>query len=186
MDDVRISKFMSLVLRHQPEALGIALDANGWTGFAEFARRMNGKFGIGEADIRRIVETNAKQRFVIREGHIRANQGHSVGVDLQLRPVAPPPLLYHGTTRKAFDSIMVLGLIKAQRQHVHLSEDIATAEKVSIRRAGPWVVLAVESGAMYARGIPFFRSENNVWLTDAVAPEFLSLSKEWPSSGGKP
>ncbi|MGE3831916.1 MAG: RNA 2'-phosphotransferase [Parvibaculaceae bacterium] len=186
MDDVRISKFMSLVLRHQPEALGVTLDPNGWTALDDFTRRMNGKFGIGEADIRRVVETNAKQRFVIRDGRIRANQGHSVEVDLQLRPAAPPRLLYHGTTRKAFDSIMVLGLIKGERRHVHLSEDIVTAEKVSTRRSGPWIVLAVETGTMHAQGIPFFRSENNVWLTDTVAPEFLSVAKEWSSSGDKP
>lgn len=186
MDDVQISKFMSLVLRHEPASLGIALDQNGWTDLSDFTERMNRKFGVKDADIQRIVAANSKQRFVIRDGRIRANQGHSVEVDLQLQPLAPPRTLYHGTTRQALDSIMTLGLMKSQRRHVHLSEDAVIAEQVSTRRAGPWVVLAVESGPMHQRGAVFFRSENNVWLTEIVAPEFLSIVKEWSSGKATP
>ncbi len=134
MDEVRISKFMSRVLRHEPQALGVILDSEGWTDFARFASLMQAKFGISEPQLVRLVDTNPKKRFIIRGGRIRANQGHTVDVDLGLLPSAPPASLFHGTTRRSYDTIRIEGLKKIERNHVHLSPDLATAEK--LLRAG--------------------------------------------------
>jgi putative RNA 2'-phosphotransferase len=179
MDEVKISKFMSLVLRHEPQALGIELDSNGWTSFETFAAKMQFKFGVTTDELKRLVATNPKQRFIIEEGKIRANQGHSVEIDLALKPVLPPDVLFHGTTRNAWASINVQGLLKAERTHVHLSADIPTAEIVSKRRKGPWVILAVAAKQLSNAGQNFFKSENGVWLVDHVPPSYITLNKEW-------
>jgi len=179
MDEVRISKFMSLVLRHEPETLGIKLDPEGWTDFAGFASRMHARFGVTEQDLVRLVATNPKRRFVIRDGRIRANQGHSVEVNLGLESRPPPAVLFHGTTEQAYEKIRLEGLKKIDRTHVHLSPDTVTAEKTAVRRRGPWALLSISAGKMAADGASFFMSENGVWLTDAVAPEYLQLEKAW-------
>jgi putative RNA 2'-phosphotransferase len=179
MDEVKISKFMSLVLRHEPQALGIELDANGWTDFEAFAAKMQSKFGVTTDELKRLVATNPKKRFIIENGKIRANQGHSLEIDLGLSPISPPDVLFHGTTKTAWASIQVQGLLKSERTHVHLSADIPTAEIVSKRRKGPWIILAVAAKQLNDTGQKFFKSENGVWLVDHVPPDYITVSKEW-------
>lgn len=107
---------------------------------------------------------------------IRANQGHSTAVDLQLEPIAPPAVLYHGTVAKVIPEIFALGLLKMKRHHVHLSPDMETAKKVGQRRGKP-VILIIDAAAMHSRGHLYFRSENGVWLTERVLPEFLRVAE---------
>jgi putative RNA 2'-phosphotransferase len=169
------SKFLSLVLRHDPGAIGLALDQNGWADVDEllFKAAARGR-AITRAELTEIVETNEKKRYeldVVR-WRIRANQGHSIEVDLELAPTVPPEELFHGSATRNRDSIMTHGLTRAGRQHVHLSADIATARTVGARHGAP-VVFRVASGDMSRKGHAFFISKNHVWLTDAVLPEHL-------------
>lgn len=172
---VRLSKFMSLVLRHNPGKIGITLDPQGWVEIDELLAAANRSgTALDRATLLRVVAENDKQRFAISEDgrRIRASQGHSVEVDLALTPLAPPELLYHGTATRFLESIRREGLVKQSRQHVHLSADETTAVKVGQRHGRP-AVLTVRAGAMAAAGQQFFRSDNGVWLTDHVPPEFL-------------
>lgn len=172
---ISTSKFLSLVLRHQPETIDIALDDQGWVAIDVLLAAANraGK-KLTRPLLERVVRENDKQRFAISPDgeRIRANQGHSVEVDLGLQPVQPPELLYHGTVAKFLDSIQASGLVRGSRQYVHLSPDLETARKVGQRRGQP-VILVVESGRMWRDGIAFFRAENGVWLTNAVPAEYL-------------
>jgi putative RNA 2'-phosphotransferase len=172
-----ISKFLSLVLRHEPDRIGIVLDDAGWTDVATLlaAAAANG-VSITRAQLADVVASSDKQRFALSADgeRIRANQGHSVDVDLRLEPIAPPELLLHGTVDKFLDSIRAKGLIKGERHHVHLSADVETASKVGSRRGKP-VLLRIRAGAMAQAGHLFFRSANGVWLTDTVPPEFIEL-----------
>jgi putative RNA 2'-phosphotransferase len=127
---------------------------------------------ISRDDLEEIVARNDKRRFVIREGRIRANQGHSIEVNLGIEPLEPPEFLYHGTAERALDSIRRGGLVRMKRHHVHLSSDYATAHRVGSRHGKP-VVLRVRAAEMHADGREFYLSENGVWLTDAVPPEYL-------------
>jgi putative RNA 2'-phosphotransferase len=172
-----VSKLLSLVLRHQPDALGIVLDPEGWTDVATLLQKMRIRgMAVDLALLKHVVATNDKQRFAFNADYsrIRANQGHSVAVDLGLVAVEPPVYLYHGTSETSIAAILREGLRKQSRQHVHLSADVATATKVGGRHGRP-VVLRVKSGQMHQQGVPFYRSENNVWLTDFVAPEYLEI-----------
>jgi putative RNA 2'-phosphotransferase len=171
----RTSKFLSLVLRHEPERIGIVLDASGWTDVdGLLAAAAAHGVAISRADLEQIVATSDKQRFALSADgtRIRANQGHSVEVDLALAPATPPERLYHGTVARFVESIRARGLLKGERHHVHMSADIETAMRVGNRR-GEAVVLVVRSGAMAAAGHVFFRSENGVWLVEHVPPAFL-------------
>ncbi len=173
----QISKFLSLVLRHQPELIGIALDDQGWTSVEDLiakTREQDVKFS--EAELRRVVADSDKQRFAFSEDGfwIRANQGHSVTVDLALEPLAPPEVLYHGTVAKFLTGIRERGLLKGQRHHVHLSPDEATAIKVGSRR-GQAVILEIASGQMRVEGLLFYLSANGVWLTDHVPAEYITF-----------
>lgn len=172
-----ISKFLSLVLRHQPETIGVALDPEGWIEIIELltAAAAHGT-QISRTLLDEIVANSDKQRFAISADgqRIRANQGHSVEVDLKLSPVEPPEELFHGTVDKFLDSIRRSGLVKGARQHVHLSADRATAEKVGERRGQP-VILGIAAGKMQRAGHTFYRSENGVWLTEAVPAEYLTF-----------
>jgi putative RNA 2'-phosphotransferase len=176
--DTDISKFMSLVLRHAPEQAGLMLDANGWTDLGALASAVEKRFGAIEADIRRVVDENAKKRFAIEGDRIRAVQGHSVGVDLGLQQSPPPATLFHGTKSENLASIMAGGLNRGERHHVHLSPDQATAQIVARRRKGEDVILAVDAGRMAADGSAFFLSENGVWLTDHVPASYLSVAED--------
>jgi len=172
---VKISKYLSKHLRHQPDRLGIKLTAGGWVAVDELlAACAKNSFPISKDELNEVVEKNDKQRFSFDSTGtlIRANQGHSVEVDLQLEPTIPPDVLYHGTGHGAVESIMQNGLNRMSRQHVHLSQDIETARKVGSRHGRP-VVFAVDAAAMHQAGYKFYCSENKVWLADRVPPEYL-------------
>jgi putative RNA 2'-phosphotransferase len=170
------SKFLSYVLRHAPESIGLTLDANGWAGVDELLAKA-GAAGrrLDRATLEEIVATSDKKRFTLSDdgASIRAAQGHSVEVALGLAPVTPPDTLYHGTATRFLDAIRAEGLKPGSRQQVHLSADAATATAVGSRHGKP-AVLIVAAGAMHAAGHSFFRADNGVWLTDHVPPQFLS------------
>lgn len=174
-DLVRISKFLSKHLRHDPAGLGLTLEVGGWVAVdALLAACARKGVPISRGLLAQVVAGSDKQRFAFdAEGlKIRANQGHSVEVDLQLAPAVPPGRLFHGTTSASVAVILREGLKKMQRHHVHLSADEATARKVGGRR-GQVALLEVDAAAMHAAGIVFYRSDNGVWLVDAVAPGYL-------------
>jgi len=171
---VSLSKRMSLALRHAPERFGLVLDAGGWVTVHEILAALS----ISRADLDAVVAGNDKQRFAIGRDdagaeRIRASQGHSITVDLDLVAQPPPPRLYHGTTATALDSINATGLHRGRRHHVHLSADAETARRVGARRAGAVLVLTVDAHAMAHDGHLFYRSANGVWLTDAVPARYL-------------
>lgn len=175
---VHLSKVMSLLLRHKPEAAHLSMDAEGWVGMEELLRNMN-RFCHTNAsieDIRYVVSHNEKKRFMVSEDgkRIRACQGHSIAVDLGLKAIQPPPLLYHGTAKQTILSIQHNGLQKMSRQYVHLSDSIATARSVGMRHGVP-VVLEIDAERMVRDGFLFYRSENGVWLTDNVPSCYISV-----------
>ncbi|MBN9521915.1 RNA 2'-phosphotransferase [bacterium] len=172
---VRVSKFLSLHLRHQPADLGLTLEPGGWVPVADLlAGAACAGFRVTPDELIEIVRSSDKQRFAFDPTgtKIRANQGHSAKVDLQLEATEPPAELYHGTAAPALDAIRAEGLKKMARHHVHLSPDTATAARVGSRH-GRLVVLSVDAAAMHDAGHVFFRSVNGVWLVDAVPPEYL-------------
>jgi putative RNA 2'-phosphotransferase len=176
-DLARLSKFLSLVLRHEPEHIGITLDSNGWVGVDELlAAAARAGHPIDREQLDRVVATNDKKRFAFSPdgSRIRASQGHSMEVDLGLPPVVPPERLFHGTATRFLDAIRAEGLRPQSRQHVHLSPDEETAVKVGQRHGKP-VVLVVLAGAMHREGHVFYRSDNEVWLTEAVPPRYLEV-----------
>ncbi|MER7004434.1 RNA 2'-phosphotransferase [Dactylosporangium sp. NPDC000555] len=171
---VKISKRMSKALRHDPARAGIVLDDAGWVAVPTFLAAL----GVDRETLDAVVAGNDKQRFAIVVGddgveRIRANQGHSVPVELGLAEAEPPELLFHGTGAGALASIQATGLNKGGRHHVHLSPDTDTARRVGARRGGAIVILTVLAGQMARAGHAFYRSDNGVWLTDAVPPEFI-------------
>jgi putative RNA 2'-phosphotransferase len=171
----RVSKYVSLVLRHDPAAGGVTLDEQGWTSVAELIAGASARgLDVSPAELEEIVRTSDKQRFALSPDglRIRANQGHSVPVDLGLAPSVPPAALFHGTVERFVAAILVEGLRKQARQHVHLSPDAETARRVGMRR-GTAIVLRVDAARMHAEGLVFFCSENGVWLTDAVPPGYI-------------
>lgn len=170
-----ISKFLSLVLRHKPEEIGLALDNEGWARVDELIQKMNQKgIVVNFETIDEVIQTNDKKRFAFNDDKtlIRASQGHSIDVALNLPAVTPPDILYHGTAEKYVDSILQTGLQKQSRQHVHLSATVATAKAVGGRHGKP-VILTIKAKAMNTAGFKFYLSENNVWLTDSVPVEYL-------------
>lgn len=171
------SKYLSLVLRHQPEAIGLTLSNDGWADINELIAKSNRLgFAFSVESIADIVATNDKQRFKLSEDKkkIRANQGHSIHVDVGLAKKAPPEILFHGTATRFLESIKDQGLIPGSRQYVHLSIDKETAIKVGKRHGSP-VVFEIKSGKMQEEGFEFFVSENNVWLTKHVPPDFINF-----------
>ncbi|MFD3656014.1 RNA 2'-phosphotransferase [Streptomyces sp. NPDC058620] len=172
---VKVSKYLSRHLRHQPERIGLTLDAQGWVRIDDLleATARQG-FALTRSELDLVVAANDKQRFTLDGDRIRANQGHTVPVDLGLPPAEPPAYLYHGTVAQALESIRAEGLHPMDRHHVHLSPDRETATRVGARRGRP-VVLSVDAGAMHRAGHTFHVSANGVWLTDAVPPEFLRM-----------
>jgi len=177
-NEVQISKFMSLVLRHAPEEAGLALDENGWADLGALCAVIERKFGASTTDVARIVAENPKKRFAIEGDRIRAVQGHSVDIDLGLAASAPPAILYHGTKDQFLPAILREGLRSQSRQHVHLSKDIETALIVARRRKGKDVILKIDSAAMAGDGLIFFLSDNGVWLTDHAPPRYLQQISE--------
>lgn len=178
MNLTKVSKYLSLILRHKPEEIGISLDKNGWAKVNKLIKGMREKYPDFNIDIlEEIVKTDEKQRYSFNEDHtfIRANQGHSISVDVELEEVEPPDILYHGTGMKYYGSIMKDGLIPKSRLYVHLSGDVNTATTVGARHGEP-VVFCVDSGAMHKNGYKFYKSVNGVWLTEQVPNEFLLYS----------
>ncbi|GHF46174.1 RNA 2'-phosphotransferase [Streptomyces sp. NRRL_ISP-5395] len=180
---VKVSKYLSKHLRHQPERIGLTLDENGWVPVDELLRAATRHgFAFSRAELDHVVAANDKRRFTIEDGapggagadRIRANQGHTVTVDLDLPPAEPPAHLYHGTVARVMDAIRAEGLRPMARHHVHLSPDRETATRVGARRGRP-LVLTVDAGAMHRAGHVFRVSANGVWLADAVPPQFLLL-----------
>ncbi|MFD7971529.1 RNA 2'-phosphotransferase [Streptomyces clavifer] len=170
---VKVSKYLSKHLRHQPDRIGISLDAHGWVSIEELLRACaRHGFAVSRSELDHVVAANDKQRFAVADDRIRANQGHTVAVDLDLAPAEPPAYLYHGTVARALDAIRDEGLRPMARHHVHLSRDRETATRVGARRGAP-VVLSVDAGAMHRAGHLFHVTANGVWLTDAVPPGFL-------------
>jgi putative RNA 2'-phosphotransferase len=174
-----ISKFLSYVLRHAPDSIGLNLDANGWADVDELLAKAADKAGrrIDLDTLRGVVAENDKQRFTLSEDgrRVRAAQGHSVAVDLDLAPSEPPPRLYHGTATRNLDAILAEGLKPGRRLQVHLSLEPETARKVGARHGKP-SVLTVDAGAMHGDGHQFFRADNGVWLTDSVPARYLSFA----------
>ncbi|AOY83867.1 RNA 2'-phosphotransferase [Moorena producens JHB] len=175
---VKISKYLSQHLRHQPQRIGITLAPGGWVGVEELlAASKKHSFRISRADLNEVVAKNDKKRFSFDSTgtRIRANQGHTVKVDLQLEVVVPPDVLYHGTGHRAVESILRQGLCKMSRHHVHLSTDMAIAKKVGARHGRP-VVFAIDAAAMHKAGYSFYCSDNGIWLVDSVSPEYLQFT----------
>jgi putative RNA 2'-phosphotransferase len=169
----RISKYLARHLRHDPARIGISLDPQGWVGVDELlAAAARDGFRFSRAELEHVVATNDKRRYALDGERIRASQGHSVAVDLGLAAVEPPAFLFHGTVARFLSAIRAEGLKPMARHHVHLSPDRETATRVGARRGRP-VILTVDAGAMHRAGHVFHRSENGVWLTDAVSPGFL-------------
>ncbi|MCX5082783.1 RNA 2'-phosphotransferase [Streptomyces sp. NPDC056121] len=170
---VKVSKYLSKHLRHQPERIGLTLDEGGWVeiGTLLAAAAAHG-FRITRDELDHVVAANDKRRFAIEGSRIRASQGHTVDVDLGLPPATPPAYLYHGTVAAALDAIRAEGLRPMSRHDVHLSPDRETATRVGARRGRP-VVLSVDAGAMHRDGHTFRVSANGVWLTEAVPPHYL-------------
>ncbi len=172
---VKISRYLSRHLRHQPDRIGIKLGSGGWVAVDELlAACKKHQFAISRAELNEVVANNDKKRFSFDSTGtlIRANQGHSIEVDLQLEPVVPPNVLYHGTSAGAVESILQTGLNKMSRHHVHLSSEITTAKAVGARHGKP-VVFTVDAATMHQAGYEFYCSENGVWLVDHVPPEYL-------------
>ena len=169
-DDTRTSKFLSRVLRHSPEEFGLTLEPGGWVAVDLLIKNTR----IDRTTLERIVANSDKQRYSFNEAgdKIRANQGHSVEVDLQLEPATPPEFLFHGTADRNVSAILAGGLQRRSRHHVHLSLDIDTATAVGVRHGRP-IVLRISAGAMHRAGHEFYCSANQVWLVNSVPQEFI-------------
>jgi putative RNA 2'-phosphotransferase len=169
------SKFLSLILRHQPELVGIKLDPSGWTSVAGLLTACKNKGeSISMEELQYVVENNNKKRFSFDQQklRIRANQGHSVPVELGYTPQSPPPLLYHGTAKNHLEQIWETGILKKSRHHVHLSLSPETAKNVGQRHGVP-VVLSIDTHQMEQDGFIFYVSENGVWLTEHVPSKYI-------------
>jgi putative RNA 2'-phosphotransferase len=177
-DQIRLSKFLSLILRHEPGKVGLTLDEAGWVGVAELLGAM-GRHGhvVSRGTLLHVVEASDKKRFALSEDgtRIRASQGHSVEVELGYEPATPPAVLYHGTVDRFLESIREKGLVKGERHHVHLSADAETATRVGARR-GRAVVLRIDAAGMTRAGLMFYVSANGVWLTDHVPVGFITFA----------
>ncbi|MBT6047044.1 MAG: RNA 2'-phosphotransferase [Candidatus Scalindua sp.] len=170
MDIIKKSKFLSLILRHKPETVDLTLDSAGWARVSEVLVKCN----MSMLDLEVVVEQNNKKRFEFNEDRtkIRASQGHSVDVDLEYTPTLPPEHLFHGTSNKAIFEILMNGIKKMQRNHVHLSAEKQTAIEVGRRKGNPFV-LVIDAQRMYLDGHRFFLSTNGVWLTEFVPKQYL-------------
>jgi putative RNA 2'-phosphotransferase len=173
---VQMSKFLSFVLRHQPETIHLNMDKNGWVDIDELINNANKykNWRLDKEILAEIVKTNDKQRFIIdnEKNKIRANQGHSIKIDLAIEPKTPPDELYHGTAARFLESIMENGIKPMRRQYVHLSRTVEIAENVGKRHGTP-IVLYINTKAMHEKGYTFYLSENRVWLVDYVPKEYI-------------
>ena len=178
-DNIQISRFLSYILRHAPESIGLSLDNQGWgeiSQLIQLAQKQGTQLTYAQID--EVVKTNDKKRFAISEDglFIRAVQGHSLKTTIDYQAITPPNMLYHGTASRFIESIFDKGLIPNGRQYVHLSQDYKTAVNVGSRH-GKAVVLAVDSQKMFKDGIEFYQADNGVWLTLAVPVKYLKIDK---------
>ena len=177
MDLNNISKYMSLILRHKPDVIGIELDEHGWANVNDLISGIEkDNHGFNFELLEEIVRTDSKQRYSFNgdKSLIRANQGHSINVDVELKEKEPPEYLYHGTGEKYVESINQDGLIPKSRLYVHLSKDIKTAENVG-KRHGKEIIYRINSGRMYRNGYKFYLSENGIWLTKEAPVKYLEM-----------
>ncbi len=174
MSDTDTSKYISLILRHKPSVIGITLDEHGWADVHDLIKGVSEKYPITMEDLERIVREDEKQRYSFNDDKtlIRANQGHSIPVDVELEEAEPPEILFHGTATKFEEAIDREGLIPKSRLYVHLFPDCETAEKVG-KRQGQLVVYRIRSGEMHRDGYVFYRSVNGVWLIKAVPVQYM-------------
>jgi putative RNA 2'-phosphotransferase len=175
----KVSKLLSLVLRHKPEEIGLTLDNEGWTSVNNLIEKINNAgVALTYGELREVVDTNDKKRFVFSDDFsmLRAYQGHSIDVDLKLVPAIPPLILFHGTAEKNMDSILEKGILRQDRNYVHLSADIETANIVG-KRYGKPIVFEVMSKDMFDEGIYFYQTNNLVWLTDNIHPKYIRFKK---------
>jgi putative RNA 2'-phosphotransferase len=172
--EIKISQFLSYVLRHKPESIGLTLNKNGWASVAEILN--NSKLSFSMEELKQVVEKNDKKRFSFNENltQIKANQGHSVKVELAFQEIIPPETLYHGTAKRFIKSIQQQGLLKGGRHHVHLSKDIQTASNVG-KRHGNVVILLIDTKQMYQDGYQFYLSDNQIYLVDYVPSNYLTI-----------
>lgn len=175
---INTSKFIALVLRHKPETIGITLDEHGWADVDALIAGISKTQKLDREMLEEIVREDEKQRYIFNEDHtkIRASQGHSIAVDVELEEVVPPEILFHGTGAKFISSIDEQGLLPKNRLYVHLSADSETAKKVGSRHGRPFLY-TVLSGRMHADGYVFYRSANGVWLTKSVPPQYLRKNR---------
>jgi len=184
---VKLSKFLALILRHQPERFGLALDEEGWASLSEVMEILRGLPNFRwatRADVMEIVEKGSgdgKRRFEVEGDRIRARYGHSIARSIRYEPCAPPPRLYHGTSPEALASIRREGLKPMNRQYVHLSADPETAVQVGVRHAPHPVVLTVRAAEAHAAGVAFYRAEESVYLAKQIPAHFL----EFPADRGR-
>lgn len=169
----KISKYLSYILRHKPESIGLQLDSHGWIEINELISKTS-KFNLTKELLIKITDKDSKKRFIIQDNKIRANQGHSIIVDLDLKNISPPIRLYHGTAIRFLDSIMNKGIRSQSRQYVHISDDINIAKNVG-KRHGKVVILQIDSRKMYEDGYIFLLSENMVWLTNYIPVKYISI-----------
>lgn len=176
MSLTKTSKYISLILRHKPETIGISLDEHGWANVKDLIEGVNKTHKLDMEMLEEIVETDDKQRYSFNEDKtkIRANQGHSIDVDVELEEAIPPQYLYHGTATKYMDSILNTGLVPKSRLYVHLSADRETATNVGERHGKP-IVFSIRSKCMHLQGYKFYKSQNGVWLTKNVPVEFMEI-----------
>ena len=173
----KVSKTISYGLRHCPEELCLNMDENGWVKVSELLDGLSSKdIGISKQELEMIVSSDEKQRYSFNENKtmIRANQGHSINVDLQLQEAEPPEFLYHGTSDRFIDNIMNSGIMSMSRQYVHLSNDVDTAKKVGSRHGKP-VVIKIKALQAYKDNVPFYLSENKIWLTNFIDKKYLEI-----------
>jgi len=176
-EKIKASRFLSFILRHKPDAINIVLDNNGWASVQELLANMqNTKYKITFGQLKDIVDTDDKKRYSFNDDFtkIRASQGHSVEIDLNLAPVIPPDVLYHGTAVNNVDVIKKQGLQKMSRQYVHLSKDEETAKTVGARHGYP-IILIINAKDMYDDGYSFYLSDNGVWLTDNIPAKYIKI-----------
>lgn len=178
-DTKRISKFLSYILKHRPDEIDLSLDAEGWADISELLEKSQGRVALTRPMLELVVKDNDKKRFRISDDglRIRASQGHSLNVNLDLQPQSPPDVLFHGTATRFLSSILKNGLKSGSRQFVHLSNDRDTAYALGSRHGSP-VIPMVAAGEMVRGGHQFYFSNNGVWLTDGVAPGYLSVEGE--------
>ena len=171
----KLSRKLSKVLRHSPESIGLILDNNGWADIAELLKCLGRDVTI--EDILYVIENNDKKRFELSQNNkIRACQGHSINIDLNLEPIVPPDILYHGTSENTVPYIKDTGILKMNRHYVHLSVNIETAINVGQRHGNP-IVLSIDTKKMHENGIQFYISKNGVWLTDFIHKNYITFEK---------